>query len=183
MKLAKVILLLAAVTCVMGAPLAAQQTRPSPHEATSITVDGNRVSLFYGRPHAKDPRSGEIRKIWGTLVPYGRVWRTGANEATLMITQRPLILGGVTVPAGAYTLFTLPQADGSAKLIINKQLGQWGLQYDESQDLARVDLIRETLPQNVDQFTMRVERVPSGGGVIKMSWETTQYSVPFTVAN
>jgi hypothetical protein len=122
-----------------------------------------------------------MRKIWGTLVPYGKVWRTGADEATLIITQKPIIFGEVTIPAGAYTLFTLPNEDGTAKLIFNKQIGQWGLQYDEKQDLARVDLKKEPLEPPVDQFTMAIENNPAGGGVIKLMWENTQYSAAFTV--
>ena len=134
------------------APGTAQQVRParrSPHDTISTVIGdrrtGNRVTIVYGRPYTKDPRTGEERKIWGTLVPYGKVWRTGADEATLFITQRPIMFGQVTIPAGAYTLFTLPAEDGTAKLIFNKQLGQWGLQYDEKQDLARVDLKKEAL--------------------------------------
>jgi hypothetical protein len=167
-------------------PLMAQQKRAastggtSPHETTSAVVDGNRVTLVYGRPYTKDPKTGEPRKIWGTLVPYGKVWRTGSDESTLLITQKPISLGGTTVPAGAYTLYTLPNEDGSAKLIINKQIGQWGTQYDESKDLARVDLKKETLDAPLDQFTMSVGKNPSGGGLIKLMWENTQFSVPFT---
>lgn len=158
-------------------PLMAQQRpRLSPHDTISAVSDGNRVTIVYGRPYTKDPHTGEMRKIWGGLVPYGKVWRTGADEATLLITQKPIVIGGATVPAGAYTLFTLPAEDGSAKLIINKQIGQWGLQYDPSQDLARVDLKKETLDKPVDQFTMAVK-----SGELKMMWENTQYSVPFTV--
>ena len=139
MKTLKSILLIAAI---IGAalPSMAQQKRVSPHETISAMIDGNRVTVVYGRPYTKDPKTGEARKIWGGLVPYGKVWRTGADEATLFITQKPIMLGDTAVPSGAYTLYTLPQEDGTAKLIVNKQLGQWGTQYDESQDLARVDL-------------------------------------------
>lgn len=179
---------LLAIALVLGAtPLMAQQKRAastggvSPHETTSAVVDGNRVTVVYGRPYTKDPKSGEPRKIWGGLVPSGKVWRTGSDEATLLVTQKAISLGGTTVPAGAYTLYTLPNEDGSAKLIINKQIGQWGTQYDESKDLARVDLKKETLDAPVDQFTMSVAKNPSGGGIIKLMWENTQYSVPFTV--
>ena len=94
----------------------------------------------------------------------------------MLITQQPIELGGTTVPAGAYTLFMLPSEDG-AKLVISKQLGQWGLQYDEKHDLARVDLKKEPLEKTADQFTMAVDK----GGVIRMMWENTQFSVPFTV--
>jgi hypothetical protein len=171
------------ITALLGTlPLMAQEKRvnstggTSPHETTSAVVGGNRVTLVYGRPYTKDPHSGEARKIWGTLVPYGKVWRTGSDEATLLITQKPIVIGGTTVPAGAYTLYTLPAEDGSAKLIINKELGQWGTHYDESKDLARVDLKKETLDKPVDEFTMAVTR----NGELKMMWENTGYSVSFT---
>jgi hypothetical protein len=173
-------LLVIATTLLAANPVLAQSRRLSPHETISTVVDGNRVMIVYGRPHTKNPRTGETRKIWGSLVPYGRVWRTGADEATLLVTQKPIQFGGVTVPAGAYTLFTLPE-EGGAKLIINKQIGQWGLQYNEKEDLARVDMKKETLSKPVDQFTMAIEKAPTGGGVLKMMWEETEYTVPFTV--
>lgn len=159
----------------------AQAPRVSPPDITSAVVDGNRVSLFYSRPYSKDPKTGEKRKIWGGLIPYGKIWRVGANEATTLITQKPIMIGGQTVPAGAFTLFVLPEEDGKAQLIVNKQIGQWGLQYDEKQDLFRTPLTFEALKEPVDQFAMSVSRVQTGGGVIKLMWESTQYSVPFTV--
>jgi hypothetical protein len=125
------------------------------------------------------------------LVPYDEIWRTGSDEATLLITQKPIEIGGTTVPAGAYTLWTLPAKDGSAKLIVNKQIGQWGINppdpkqvYDEKNDVVRVDLKKDTISAPVDQFTMAIQPTPNSNppaGVIKMQWETTQYSVPFTV--
>jgi hypothetical protein len=172
-------------------PAFAQQKRLSPHETISTVVSGNRVMIVYGRPYTKSPRTGEIRKIWGGLVPFGKVWRTGADEATLLITQKPIVLGGANIPAGCYTLWTLPNEDGTAKLIINKQIGQWGEDmrdpknvYDESNDVARVDLKKSDLDDSVDQFTMSIERDPDvkGGGLIKLKWEKTQYEIPFTIA-
>lgn len=180
-KIKSTVVVAALLLCAL--PLMAQQKRVSPHETVSTVIDGGRVTLVYGRPHTKDPRSGEARKIWGGLVPYGQIWRTGADEATLLVTQKPIMIGETMVPAGAYTLFTLPAEDGSAKLIINKQVGQWGVgpgAYDEKQDLARVDLKKETLEKPVDQFTMAVAKNPAGGGLIKLMWENTQYSVAFT---
>jgi hypothetical protein len=177
--------ILAMTAVIMTAwPTMAQEKRLSPHETISKVIEGNRVTIIYGRPYTKSPKTGEMRKIWGGLVPYGAVWRTGADEATLLITQKPIKIGDATVPTGAYTLFTLPNEDGTAKLIINKQIGQWGVgarSYDEGQDLARVDLKKEPLESPLNQFTMAVEKNPDGGGVIKMSWENTQFSVPFTV--
>lgn len=174
-------LAMAVALMVSALPLLAQQKRASPHETISTVVDGSRVVLVYGRPYTTKPGTTDARKIWGGLVPYGKVWRTGADEATLLISQKPLVFGDTTIPAGAYTLFTLPQEDGTAKLIISKDLGEWGLQYKEADDLARVDLTKSTLDTPVDQFTMAITKTPGGGGAIKMSWETTEYSVPFTI--
>jgi hypothetical protein len=129
-------------------PLAAQQKRVSPHETVNGRIDGCMVTITYGRPYSKDPKTGEARKIWGSLVPYGKVWRLGADEATTLITQKPLVFGETTVPAGAYSLYLLPQEDGSAKLIINKEIGQWGTHYDEAQDLARIDMKKDTPPRS-----------------------------------
>lgn len=155
----------------------------SPHETTSQVVDGSRVTITYGRPSAKG------RKIWGTkdekaLVPDGTVWRTGSDEATILITQQPIEMGGTTIPAGAYTLWTLPNSTGTAKLIVNKQIGQWGAGpgiYDEKNDVVRVDLKKAATASAVEQFTMAVQRNQGGGGLIKLSWADTEYSVPFTV--
>jgi hypothetical protein len=174
--------LIIAIIIASALPLMAQRKRISPHETISSAIDGNKVTIVYGRPYSKDPKSGEVRKIWGGLVPYGKVWRTGSDEATLLAIQKPIVIGETTIPAGAYTLFTLPQEDGTAKLIINKQVGEWGLSYDEKQDLARVDLKKDAVETAVDQFTMAVEKNPSGGGVLKLMWENTQYSVTFTIA-
>lgn len=163
-------------------PPAPARTRTSPHDTINVRIDGSRVIIVYGRPYSKDPKTGELRKIWGALVPFDKVWRTGADEATLLITQSPIELGGTSIPAGAYTLYTLPAADGSARLLVNKLIGQWGADpYDEKQEFARVDLKKDTLATQVDQFTMAIEKNPAGGGVIKLAWETTQFSVPFTV--
>jgi hypothetical protein len=173
--------LIIAVVIATALPVMAQRKRVSPHETISATIEGNKVTIVYGRPYTKSPKTGEIRKIWGGLVPYGKVWRTGADEATLLTTAQPIVLGGTEVPAGTYSLYTLPAEDGAAKLIINKQTGQWGTQYDQKQDLARIDLKKDALDKTVDQFTMAIEPNPAGGGGLKMMWENTGYEVPFTV--
>jgi Protein of unknown function (DUF2911) len=181
MKQTSLSVMLAAATALAVLPAQAQQRRLSPHETISSVVDGNRVTVVYGRPYTIKPGTTQAREIWGGLVPYGRVWRMGADEATLLITQKPIELGDTTIPAGAYTLFMFPEENGPSKLIISKQIGQWGLQYNESHDLARVDLKKQTLDEPVHQFTMAIQRNPSGGGVLKLMWEKTEFSVPFTV--
>ena len=180
--------LVIAAVILSSSPLMAQQKRVSPHETISAVIDGNRVTVVYGRPYTKDPKTGENRKIWGGLVPYGKIWRTGADEATLLITQKPIVFGETTIPAGAFTLWTLPNEDGTAKLVINRQIGQWGVSprdpkqaYDEALDVARIDLKKDVLDKPVDQFTITVEKNPSGGATLKMMWESAQFFVPFTV--
>src|SRR5206468_11888275 len=97
----------------------AQRARISPHDTAKATIDGNEIKIIYGRPYTKDPKSGEKRKIWGGLVPFEKVWRLGADEATLLTTKTPLELGGKSIPAGSYTLFMLPHNEKSATLVVN----------------------------------------------------------------
>jgi hypothetical protein len=119
------------------------------------------------------------RKIMGELVPYGQVWRTGANKATHLTTEADLVIGGVAVPAGTYTLFTVPSQSGW-KLIVNKRTGQWGIPYSyEKEELARIDMKVEKLPSAIEQFTISLDK-DGAGGILKMEWETTRASVKFT---
>jgi hypothetical protein len=164
----------AALVAVLGGIQADAQPPGSPHETVSGTIDGAKISIEYGRPYMRG------RKIMGGLVPYGRVWRTGADAATTLTTDKALQIGGADVPAGKVTLYTLP-GETAWKLIINKQTGQWGTEYDEGQDLARVDMTRKTLDTPVDQFTIAIEPQGGGGGTLKMSWETTELTVPISV--
>ena len=162
------------------------QPRTSPHDVISSTFDGerfgNRVMIIYGRPYSKNPRGEDIRTIWGGVVPWGERWRLGADEATLMITQRPLTFGSLEIPAGTYSLYMLPVEDGTSQLIINKQIGQWGMgeTYQEDMELGRVDLTRERVDERVDQLTLALERAESGG-VLRITWENLSFTVPFTV--
>jgi hypothetical protein len=180
MNLKTTLVLLPALLLSVAPLIAQERSRVSPHETVNATIDGNEMKLVYGRPYSKDPKSGEKRKIWGTLVPFGKVWRLGADEATLLTTARAIDMNGTTIPAGTYSLFLLPEEDG-AKLIVNKQTGQWGTRHDEKQDLARIDLKKEAASEPADQFTIAIEEKPGGGGVFQISWDETQYSVPFTV--
>jgi hypothetical protein len=156
--------------------IAQEKSRVSPHETVTADVDGSEVTIVYGRPYTKDPKSGTARKIWGELVPFGKVWRAGADEATLLTTKQTFDIGGTTIPAGSYSLFVLPESAG-AKLIVNKQTGQWGTKYDEKQDLARIEMKKDAADKQVDQFTIAIEKNSAGGGILKLSWENTQYSV------
>jgi hypothetical protein len=145
----------------------------SARDTVTATAGAAHLTIDYGRPHRRG------RQIFGTVVPWGQVWRTGANAATGFTTDADLTIKGTRIPRGSYTLFTLP-TPGGTKLIVNKQTGQWGTQYDETQDLARIDLTAEQLAQPIEVFTIAVE-ANDGGGVLSLAWDRTRYSVPFTV--
>jgi hypothetical protein len=174
------LLLLSALLLAIS-PLSAQQKRTSPRETVTRPIHGATLTIVYSRPFTKDPKTGETRKIWGGLVPFGKVWRTGADEATTLTTDKDLEIGGTPVPAGTYSLFTIPEENG-AKLIINKQTGQWGTRYDESQDLARIDLKKHPLTQPAEQFTISVEQNDGSGGELRLMWENVAYSTLFSIA-
>jgi hypothetical protein len=119
------------------------------------------------------------RVIFGNVVPWGEVWRLGANSATTLTTDKDLVLGGTPVPAGTYTLFALPAPSGW-KLIVSKKTGEWGTDYDAKEDLARIDMQTAKLSSPVEQFTTSIE--PDGnGGVIKFAWDDAAASIPVQV--
>jgi hypothetical protein len=161
--------LAAALLC--GGAILSAQGKPSPAAKAEIELKGKAVSINYSRPSMRG------RKIFGRLVPYGQVWRTGANEATALKTALDLDIAGTKVPAGSYTIYTLPSEAG-AKLIINKQTGQWGTEYDESKDLARISLTKSTLPSPVEQFTIEFEKGTGDSATLVLKWETTKLTVP-----
>jgi hypothetical protein len=139
----------------------------SPRDTARATIGGGSVLVDYGRPFARG------RTIFAAdgLVPYGRVWRTGANAATTLVTARDLMIGNTRVPAGTYTLYSLPTAD-AWHLIVNRQTGQWGTDYDQSRDLARIPMRVTTLPAPVEQFTIAIENQ-----ALVMRWANRQGSV------
>lgn len=166
---------LAAVAAVLACtPLAAQEApRPvlSPRDTAEAQVAGGRVMVDYGRPFMRG------REVMGGLVPFGQVWRTGANAATTLVTDVDLEIGGTRVPRGTYTLYTLPERDAWT-LIVNRQTGQWGTQYDATRDLARIPMEVATLDAPVEQFTVAVEPSENGSaGRLVLTWERTQASV------
>jgi hypothetical protein len=150
--------------------------RPSPPASAECKFsDGKSIKTDYSSPRRKDPKSGEIRKIYGGLVPFGKLWRTGANDATTFETTANLSIGGTAVPAGKYTLYTIPGEKGW-KLIINKQTGQWGTEYDEKQDLGRVDMESSKLDAPVENFTISFHEMGKGCHLY-LDWENTRASV------
>ena len=180
MQSIRLTLLIVPAFLLSASPLLAQEKpRVSPHETVSATVGDAKITIVYGRPYTKDPKSGEKRKIWGGLVPFGKVWRMGADEATLFTTDKEVSIGGTAVAAGSYSLYLWPE-EGSAKLIVNKQTGQWGTKYDENQDLVRINLTKQTLEKPVDQFTIVLDKTMADG-VLKLMWENVQYSASIAV--
>lgn len=142
----------------------------SRRDTVRATVGAAELTIDYGRPLARG------RVIMGSVVPLGRVWRTGANAATGFTTTGNITIGGVEVPAGSYTLFTLPVADG-AMLIVNRQTGQWGTEYDPAQDLVRIPLARRELAEPMERFTIAIEPA-DGAATLRLAWERTEWTAP-----
>jgi hypothetical protein len=161
------------VFILLSTSFAIAQEPLSPPARTSVTVAGKKLTISYSSPRIRG------RKIMGGLVPYGQWWRTGADNATTFQTDADLDLGGLKVPKGTYTIYTLPGAT-EWQLIINKQTGQWGTEYNQRQDLGRVKMNLAQTPALVDSF--KIELLSTGGnkGLLKMTWERTEVSVPFT---
>lgn len=157
-------------------PLASQgENRASPHEQVAATLGGKKITVDYGRPYKKG------RKIFGELVPWGQVWRTGADEATVMTTETDLQIGTVHVPKGSYALFTIPTEKGWT-LVVNKDVKQWGAyKYDVKKDLGRAAMAPAPLAKPVEQLTIAIEGTSANEAVLKLSWDTTAMSVPLTV--
>lgn len=151
---------------------------PSGRGRTAVTLQRGRtpveLSIDYGVPVLRG-RSLE------SLAPAGRVWRLGANSSTTLTTGADLVIGGADVPAGTYSLFAQPGADGWT-LIVNSQSGQWGTQYDAARDLVRIPMRVRTLAAPVEAFTMWL--VPAGAGpargTLVLAWGTVEASVDWT---
>lgn len=148
-----------------------KSSRPSPRAKASCDLGGGKsVNIDYSSPRAKG------RKIFGGLVPYGQVWRTGANEATTFVTDANLKVGGTDVPAGKYTLFSVPES-GKWTLVISKKTGEWGTNYaGESEDLARIPMKVGATSGAVENFTIAFDN--SGAACsLRIEWENTRASV------
>lgn len=144
----------------------------SSRDTVRAAIGGAEILIEYGRPRVRG------RTIMGGVVPWGEIWRTGANAATGFTTSADLLLGGAGIPAGSYTLYSLPRPDG-ADLIVNRQTGQWGTEYDPSLDLVRVPLTRRTLPAPVEEFTIAIDSA-DGGARLRFAWERTEWTVTLT---
>jgi DUF2911 family protein len=156
---------------VLGSAQMDKAAKPSPAaKATCELAGGKTITMDYSSPRAKG------RKIFGGLVPYGEVWRAGANDATTFVTTTDVMVGGKHVPAGSYTIFAIPNKD-KWTLIISKKTGEWGIPYPGAdQDLVRLDMKASTLPAAAENFTIALDKT-AGGCALRMDWETTRASV------
>lgn len=159
-----------------GLQLMQHQTKKlSPEVTSTYEKDGLRIDLFYNAPSKRG------RVIFGELVPYDSVWRTGANEPTTFTTNRDLTIGGKTLPAGKYTLWTIP-GEHDWQVIFNKKMYRWGVGWDTkpsrepAEDALQVSAPAETVPEEVERFTIRIEDLPTT--TLVMAWDHTRIAVP-----
>jgi hypothetical protein len=144
-----------------------------PAKASCDLGGGKTITTDYSSPRLRG------RKVIGEQDPYGKVWRTGANQATTFVTTADLDVGGTTVPAGSYTLFTVPEPN-KWTLIINKKTGEWGIPYKwESDELARIPMKVSTLPSKLEDFTISYEKT-GNGCTMHLDWDMTRASVDIT---
>ena len=145
-------------------------SRPSPPAKAECKLGGKNITVDYSSPRAKG------RKIFGGLVPYGQVWRAGANEATTFATSSDLTVGGKAVPAGKYTIFAIP-AEDKWTLVISKKTGEWGTAYPgPDNDLARIDMKVSKTSSPVENFTIAFDQ-KGNACTMRLEWENTQASV------
>ena len=162
--------LLIAITLVLSAALAfAQEPKKplSPPAKAVATIEGKKITIDYSAPSKRG------RVIMGELVPYGKVWRTGANAATTLTTASDLMIGAIHVPAGTYTLYTIP-GEKEWTLIVNKQTGQWGTDYDETKDLGRTKLAVQALSAPVETFAISLPSKGQNQSTLTLKWENVE---------
>jgi hypothetical protein len=157
----------------MTRPVHGQRYTSPPANAAAV-IGGKNVSVAYYAP------SMHGRPVMGGLVPFGQVWCTGANYATAITADAGLQMGSLKLPKGSYSIWTIP-TEKEWTLIINKQTGQFHLNYDPSRDFGRTRMNLKTLATPVETF--RIEVRPEGGnkGTLALLWERTEDSIPFTV--
>ena len=161
------------VFALLTVPGIAVQAQVSPPANASAVIGGKKLAIAYSAPSMRG------RKIMGGLVPFGTVWRTGADNATTFQTDAALDIGGLKVPKGIYTIYTLPNAN-EWQLIINRQTGQWGTEYDQKRDLGRVKMTVAQTPAPVEKFKIELTATSGNQGILKMTWEKTVASVAFS---
>jgi hypothetical protein len=146
----------------------------SVRDTARATIGGATFSVDYGRPLARG------RTLLGNVIAYDRVWRTGANAATQFTTSAPITLAGLSLPAGKYTLWTVPHVRG-VDLIVNRQTGQWGTDYRRAQDLGTAPMESDTADPPVEKFTIAIEPADARHGTLVMTWGTFRWTAPIVV--
>jgi hypothetical protein len=153
----------------------AQRSRyTSPPADASVVIAGKKITVDYYAP------STHGRKVMGGIVPYGVVWCTGANWATKITTESDLEVGALKLPKGSYSIWTVPN-EKEWTLIINRETGQFHLNYDQSQDFGRTKMNLKTLPAPVETFQVQLTTEGGSKGRLGLVWENTEASVPLTV--
>lgn len=153
---------------------AAAKPLPSPAAKASVMLNGKSVTIDYNAPSLRG------RKVMGQQVPYGKVWRTGANPATTLKTATSLKIGTLDITAGTYTIYSLPAETSPWMLIINKQTGQWGTVYNESQDLGRTPLTGKTLSTPQEKMSISFEHTSGPSTELHIKWDNADESVKVT---
>jgi hypothetical protein len=146
----------------------------SVRDTARATIGAATFAVDYGRPLARG------RTLLGNVISYDRVWRTGANAATQLTTSAPITLGGLPVPAGTYTLWTVPHLTG-VDLFVNRQTGQWGTEYGRAHDLGKVRMKADSANTPVEQFTIAIEPSDARHGTLVMAWGTFRWTAPVVV--
>src|SRR4051794_23789016 len=176
----KVNICFAAIICAMGLVAATgnrkvTDNKQSPSAETSITLGGQPVTIEYNAPSSRG------RKVEGGLVPYGSIWRLGADSATTLTSGTDLMIGNLRVPKGVHTLYILASENGW-KLVVNKQTGQWGLTYNEGQDLGRVDMQVSKTSSPVEKMQINLKSSGGSSGTLEIEWGNTRTTVPIKPA-
>ena len=155
---------------VVAIPSKSQEVLSPPAKAACKFADGKTITVAYSSPRMRG------RKIFGDLVPFGEVWRTGADNATSFVTKADLVAGGKNIPAGSYTLFTLP-TQSKWILIISKQSGEFGIPYPGEQfDFARIEMKLSKLPSPLENFTISFDQTGASCSM-RLDWESTRASI------
>ena len=150
------------------------QQQLSVRDTTRATIGAAAFSVDYGRPLARG------RTLLGDVIGYDRVWRTGANAATQLTTSAPISLAGLSLPAGTYTLWTIPHRRG-VDLIVNRQTGQWGTEYGRAHDLGRSPMQSDSVDTPVEKFTISIEPSDARHGTLSMAWGSFRWTSPILV--
>lgn len=146
---------------------AKKKERASPHEEVSATLAGKKITISYGRPYKKG------RVIFGGLEPLGKVWRTGADEATTITLEGDAMIGPLHVVAGTYSLFTIPN-EKEWTLVLNKTAKQWGaFKYDQAMDYGRAPMKVTTVKDPVEQLTISIDKKGDHDATLKIAWDQT----------